>query len=112
MLVVCRIQPLPIVTKADIIENIANGTGLTKIETEAVVNGFIATVIDAVLRGEKVELRGFGSFRPQHRAPRIARNPRTKEIVEIDARYVPAFKASKDFRNAVDEAMKALQDEV
>ena len=97
-------------TKADIIDQIASGTGLTKIETEAVVNGFIATVIEALLQGEKVELRGFGSFRPQHRAARIARNPRTKEIVEIDARYVPAFKASKDFRAAVDEAMKALQD--
>ena len=112
MLVACWIQPLRIVTKADIIENIASGTGLTKIETEAVVNGFIATIIEALLRGEKVELRGFGSFRPQRRAARVARNPRTKEIVEIDARYVPAFKASRDFRDAVDEAMKALQDEV
>ncbi len=112
MLVVCWIHPLRIVTKADIIDHIAHGTGLTKIETEAVVNGFIATIIDALVQGQKVELRGFGSFRPQHRAARIARNPRTKEIVEIDARYVPAFKASKDFRDAVDDAMKALQDEV
>ena len=92
-------------------EEIASGTGLTKIETEAVVNGFIATIIDALLRGEKVELRGFGSFRPQRRAARVARNPRTKEIVEIDARYVPSFKASRDFRDAVDEALKASQDE-
>lgn len=93
-------------TKADIIERIASGTGLTKIETEAVVNGFIATVIKALTQGEGVELRGFGSFRTQHRAARTARNPRTKEIVEIDARYVPVFKASKDFRDAVDEAMQ------
>ena len=100
------IQPLRIVTKADIIERIASGTGLTKIETEAVVNGFIATVIKALTQGEGVELRGFGSFRAQHRAARTARNPRTKEIVEIEARYVPVFKASKDFRDAVDEAMK------
>ena len=93
-------------TKADIIERIASGTGLTKIETEAVVNGFIATVIKALTQGEGVELRGFGSFRAQPRAARTARNPRTKEIVEIEARYVPVFKASKDFRDAVDEAMK------
>jgi len=99
------------VTKADIIDHIASGTGLTKIETEAVVNGFIATVMQALAQGETLELRGFGVFRPQHRAPRVARNPRTKEIVEIEARYVPVFKASKDFRDAVDKAMKALQDE-
>ncbi len=93
-------------TKADIIERIANGTGLTKIETEAVVNGFIATVIKALTQGDGVELRGFGSFRVQHRAARTARNPRTKEVVEVEARYVPVFKASKDFRDAVDEAMQ------
>ena len=93
-------------TKADIVERIASGTGLTKIETEAVVNGFIATVIKALTQGESIELRGFGSFRTRHRAARTARNPRTKEIVEIEARYVPVFKASKDFRDAVDEAMK------
>ena len=100
------IQPLRIVTKADIIERIASGTGLTKIETEAVVNGFIATVIKALTQGEGVELRGFGSFRAQHRAARTARNPRTKEVVDIEARYVPVFKPSKDFRDAVDEARK------
>ena len=94
-------------TKADIIERIADGTGLTKIETEAVVNGFIATVIKALTQGDGVELRGFGSFRAQHRAARTARNPRTGEVVEIEARYVPVFKASKDFREAVDEALQA-----
>lgn len=93
-------------TKADIIDRIAGGTGLTKIETEAVINGFIATVVSAVVEGESVELRGFGSFRAQHRAPRTARNPRTKEKVEIEARYVPVFRASKDFREAVSEALK------
>lgn len=97
-------------TKADIVERIASGTGLTKIETEAVVNGFIATVIKALTQGQGVELRGFGSFRTQHRAARTARNPRTKEIVHIDARYVPVFKASRDFRDAVDEAMQEQRD--
>ncbi len=93
-------------TKADIIDRIAGGTGLTKIETEAVVNGFIATVVQALVEGESVELRGFGSFRAQHRAPRSARNPRTKETVEIAARHVPVFRPSKDFRQAVEDAYK------
>lgn len=92
------------VTKADIIDQIAHGTGLTKIETEAVVNGFIATVRDALVEGESVELRGFGSFRVQRRAPRTARNPRTKEKIKIQTRYIPIFKASKDFRDVVDQA--------
>ena len=97
-------------TKADLVDRIAHGTGLTKIETEAVVNGFITTVIHALTEGESVELRGFGSFRVQLRAARTARNPRTREKVEIAARYVPVFKASKDFRQAVDDAMPPPDD--
>jgi nucleoid DNA-binding protein len=95
------------VTKADIIDRIAMGTGLTKIETEAVVNGFIATVMRALEDGENIEIRGFGSFKVKHRAARTARNPRTNEKVEVAARYVPAFKAARDFREAVDAASKA-----
>ncbi|MFQ5571317.1 MAG: HU family DNA-binding protein [Rhodothermales bacterium] len=98
-------------TKADIIDRIAHGTGLTKIETEAVVNGFIATVVQALTEGDSVELRGFGSFRAQLRAARIARNPQTKEEVRIEARYVPVFKPSRDFRDTVDDAVKALHRE-
>lgn len=96
-------------TKSDIVDRIAAGTGLTKIETEAVVNGFIATVMDALTEGESIELRGFGTFRVQHRAPRTARNPRTNEEVPVEERYVPNFKASRDFRDAVDAAQKAAR---
>lgn len=93
-------------TKADIIDRIATGTGLTKIETEAVVNGFMTTVVQALQEGDSVELRGFGSFRAQLRAARTARNPRTKEKVKVAARYVPVFKPSKDFRESVDQALQ------
>lgn len=95
------------VTKADIVDRIATGTGLTKIETEAVVNGFIATIVDALKVGEGVELRGLGSFRVQHRKARKARNPRTNEEVGIGPRYVPVFRPSKDLRRMVDQATKA-----
>ena len=94
------------VTKAEIIDRIAAGTGLTKIETEAVVNGFIATVIQGLMSGEDVEIRGFGSFRIQHRAARSARNPRTNEVIEIEERYVPVFKPSRELRDEVDRAAR------
>lgn len=84
--------------KADIIDRIAGKTGITKIETEAVVNGFIHTVIEAMREGHTIELRGFGTFRVQKRAPRTARNPRTNQELQVPARYVPIFKPSKDFR--------------
>ncbi len=92
--------------KADIIDRIAEGTGLTKIETEAVVNGFIHTVIDAMKEGKSIELRGFGTFKIQHRAPRTARNPRTNEELQVPARHVPVFKPSKDFRNEVEREFR------
>ena len=93
-------------TKADIVDRIAAGTGLTKIETEAVVNGFLSTVVQALKEGETIEIRGFGSFRVQHRAARVARNPRTNEEVEVGARFVPTLRVSKELREAVDSAVK------
>lgn len=96
--------------KADIIDRIATGTGLTKIETEAVVNGFMTTVIQALEQGEHIELRGFGTFRVRHRAARTARNPRTNEVVEVPAHYTPVFKPSRDFRDGVDEAWQQRGD--
>lgn len=93
-------------TKADIIDRLAAGTGLTRIETEAVVNGFLTVVIDALQAGDHIELRGFGSFRVHHRKGRVARNPQTNEEVHVEDRYVPVFRPARDFRQAVDEARK------
>jgi len=93
-------------TKADLVDQIAAGTGLTKIETKAVVEGFMTAVSQALKRGERIELRGFGSFDVQHRAARMARNPQTNEPVEVDARYVPVFNVSDKLQAAVDQAMK------
>lgn len=98
-------------TKADIVDRIAEGTGLTKLETEAVVDGFIVTVMDALEAGRSVELRGFGSFRVRERAPRMARNPQTGESIEVPRQFVPAFKPSQEFRRAVNEARIASEAE-
>ena len=93
-------------TKADIVDVIASATGLTKVETEAVVDGFISTVIDAMKSGKNIEIRGFGSFKVKKRKGRMARNPRTGAQVKVDEHYVPIFKVSKDLKHVVDENLK------
>lgn len=92
-------------TKADIVEIISTNTGITKIETEAVVNGFLQTVIDSMKRGENIELRGFGSFKVVKRARRIARNPKTNQEVIVPEQHVPVLKMSKDFKKAVNQEL-------
>ena len=90
-------------TKAQIVDRIAAATGLTKMETEAVVDGFMQTVLEAVADGDRVELRGFGTFRAVERAPRTARNPRTDQPVPVPRRMAPVFKPAQDFRRRVEE---------
>lgn len=98
-------------TKADIVDRIADGTGLTKLETEAVVDGFVITVMEALESGDAVELRGFGSFRVRERAARMARNPQTDEPVEVPRQFVPSFKPSRAFRKVVNDAHTASEAE-
>jgi nucleoid DNA-binding protein len=94
------------VTKADIVDIIASATGLTKVETEAVVDGFISTVIQAMKEGKNIEIRGFGSFKVKKRKGRVARNPRTGEQVMVDEHFVPVFKVSKEMKLVVNENLK------
>jgi len=93
------------VTKAKLIQAIAQKTGLTKLETQAVLTGFWDTVIESLAQGESVELRGFGSFRVQHRPPRKARNPATGESIQVDARRVPVFKPAREFKDQVNQPL-------
>jgi DNA-binding protein HU-beta len=94
------------VTKADIVDVIASATGLTKVETEAVVDGFITTVIGAMRDGRNIEIRGFGSFKVKKRKGRVARNPRTGAQVMVDEHFVPTFKVSKEMKQIVNENLK------
>ncbi|MFC1525345.1 HU family DNA-binding protein [Candidatus Latescibacterota bacterium] len=89
-------------TKADIVRRIAQGTGLTKTDTAAVVDGFIEAVIEALETGEHIEIRGFGTFKAVSRAPRTGRNPRTGSEVKISRRRAPVFKPSKELRARVE----------
>lgn len=93
-------------TKTNIIDIITEGTGLTKLETEAVIEGFFNSVIEALRNGEGIEIRGFGTYKVKHKKERDARNPKTGEKVHVPAHYVPVFKFSKDFKKLVDEGMK------
>ncbi len=98
-------------TKADIVEKVAAGTGLTKLETEAIIEGFLNTVIQSLKDGKGIEIRGFGSYKVKKKNARYARNPRTGEKVYVDEHWVPQFKFSKDFKAAVDRGMKELTKE-
>jgi nucleoid DNA-binding protein len=93
-------------TKADIVNRIAQATGLTKVETDVVVDGFIKTVSEALSEGNRIELRDFGVFSIKKRRPRAARNPRTGEAVEIEERFVPVFKVSRKLTAHVDMRLK------
>jgi len=90
-------------TKADIVDRIATATGITKTDVAIVVDEFISSVIEAMKRNERVELRGFGVFQVVKRAPRTARNPRTGRTIRIPERYLPVFKPSKILRAMVEE---------
>ena len=92
-------------TKSDIIKEVADGTGLTKVEIEAVLDGVILSISEALKRGERVDLRGFGSFIIKQRAARDARNPATREIVRLKERFIPAFKVSKISKNVVNKSL-------
>jgi DNA-binding protein HU-beta len=93
-------------TKADIVGIITSQTGLSKQETETVINGFIAAVIETLKAGEHIEIRGFGTFSIRKKNKRVARNPRTGEKVMVKEKFVPAFKISKDFKAAVSKELR------
>jgi integration host factor subunit beta len=89
-------------TKAELVERVAEKINLTKKQTETIVNILLNSITEALGRGDKVELRGFGSFRIRERNPREGRNPKTGETVSIPAKKVPFFKAGKELREMVD----------
>ncbi len=88
-------------TKADLVEEISSRVNLSKKDTGIVVNLVLDNISMALSRGDKVELRGFGSFRVKQRRSRRARNPRTGTSVFVPAKLVPFFKASNELKNLV-----------
>ena len=92
-------------TKQEIVDKVSESTGLTKVETAAVINGAMETIIGYLMENKKVELRGFGTFGVKHRLPKKARNPSTGESVFLPERFVPTFKPSKLMRGRVNSAV-------
>ena len=87
--------------KTELITIAAENAGLTKKDTERVLNAAIDAITAALVKGEKVQISGFGIFETKDREARIGRNPHTKETIEIPATRVPGFKASKALKDAV-----------
>ena len=88
--------------KADVVASVAEKTGFTKKDSEAAVNAFLASVQEALVKGDKVQLIGFGTFETRERKERQGRNPRKPgEVIQIPAATAPVFKAGKDLKDAV-----------
>jgi integration host factor subunit beta len=96
-------------TKADLVEVVARAADLTKKDAEVVVEEVFAAIIESLNRGEKIELRGFGSFRIRQRNSRRGRNPKTGDAVEIPAKAVPYFKPGKELRELINQQMPTTQ---
>ena len=93
-------------TKLDIINESSKLTGLTKVETELVLDSVINTIKNSLANGERIDIRGFGSFLVKNRKPREARNLSTNESFFLEEQYIPAFKVSKLLKKFVDQEMK------
>jgi len=88
-------------TKAELVEKIAEKTGLTKNDVAVTVDTFLDSIKSAMENGNNIEIRGFGAFKIKERKARKARNPRTGEEVPVPSRKVPVFKPSNEFKNTV-----------
>src|SRR5262245_21691855 len=88
-------------TKADLVEEVAKVTELTRKDSEVIVDTLFESVIKALRVGDKLEVRGFGSFRVRQRNARVGRNPKTGEKVEVPAKRVPYFKPSKELKDLI-----------
>src|SRR5262245_58291078 len=92
-----------VVTKMELIEEVSRVAEITRNEAGVIVESILNSMVRAIGRGDKVEIRGFGSFRTRQRQPRVARNPKTGARVEVPAKRVPFFKPSKELRALIEK---------
>ena len=88
-------------TKAALVEEVARAADLTKKHSEVIVDAVFESIVNALQRGEKIELRGFGSFRLRRREPRKGRNPKTGDRVDVPSKRVPYFKPGKELKELI-----------
>ena len=90
-------------TKAELVEEVSRVSDLTKKHSEVIVDTVFESIIEALKRGEKIELRGFGSFRLRKREPRKGRNPKTGDKVDVPPKRVPYFKPGKELKDLINK---------
>jgi len=96
-----------VMTKADLIDEVSRLAELTRKDSEVIVETIFDSVVRSLRAGDKIEIRGFGSFRTRQRKPRVGRNPKTGERVEVPAKKIPFFKPSKELKDLVNESAAA-----
>jgi integration host factor subunit beta len=96
-------------TKAELVEDVARAAELTKKDAERLVEIVFESIIETLNQGEKIELRGFGSFRVRERGARRGRNPKTGDPVSIPAKRVPYFKPGKELKELINDDNAATQ---
>ena len=93
-------------TKAELVDQVARTTQLTKKHAEIMVNTVFDSIVDSLKDGEKIELRGFGSFRLRKREPRKGRNPKTGDKVDVPPKKVPYFKPGKELKELINKEIE------
>ena len=92
-------------TKAELVEEVSRVSDLTKKHSETIVDTVFQSIVDALQRGEKIELRGFGSFRLRRRQSRKGRNPKTGDRVDVPPKQVPYFKPGKELKDLINQSV-------
>ena len=94
-----------VMTKAELVDEVARVVQLTKKQAETIVNIVFDSIVDSLRSGQKIELRGFGSFRLRSRKSRTGRNPKTGEKVEVPSKKIPYFKPGKELKELINKAL-------
>ena len=94
-------------TKAELIEDVSQAAELSRKDSETIVETLFGSIVSSLRNGDKIEIRGFGSFRTRQRKPRIGRNPKTGARVDVPAKKIPYFKPSKELKDLVNSGTAA-----
>lgn len=94
-------------TKAELIEEVSKVVEMTRKDSETIVETIFDSIVNSLHKGDKIEIRGFGSFRTRQRQPRVGRNPKTGSRVEVPSKRIPFFKPSKELRDLVNHTSQS-----
>ena len=101
-----------VMTKAELVDEVARVVQVTKKQAEAIVNIVFDSIVESLRSGQKIELRGFGSFRLRSRKSRTGRNPKTGEKVEVPSKKIPYFKPGKELKELINKTLAEEPGEV